>query len=314
MAMEEIRSKHLRWINITGVNDLNAPEIKYLKKNFDFHLLNLKDCIISGQRPKIEEYEKYLFLVFLFPYYNRKTREIQPAEVDFFVSKDYIISVHENQLSEIVGLFNHLKKAKNLQEREELLSNNAIIFLYTMLKKLLSYCLPILDHLSIDINKIEKHIFNGQEKNMVQEILITRRNIVNFRKIMVAHKNVIKKLKEANHSLKIFDPEKADVYLNNLIEHTKEIWDSLESSREAIEALRDTNESLISFRLNEIMKTFTIISVVIFILTLIATILAIKAPGTPIVHWPLGFWMIIVLEISIALLVVRFFKNRRWLE
>jgi magnesium transporter len=314
MAMEEIRSKHLRWINITGVNDLNAPEIKYLKRNFGFHPLNLKDCIIRGQRPKIDEHRNHLFLVFLFPFYNRKTREIQSAEIDFFIARDYIISVHDNQLQEIVRFFNHLKKTKNSEEREEFLANNSMIILYMILNRFLAHCLPILDHLSIGIHEIEKLIFGGKEKVLVKEILITRRNIVNFRKTMAAHKNVLKKLKVANQTLKIFDPEKGDVYFNNLIEQTKEIWDSLDSSKESIEALRDTNESLISFRLNEIMKTFTIISVVIFILTLLATLFGMGVTGTPLAHIPLGFWWIVLVEIIMAFLIITFFKRRRWLE
>jgi magnesium transporter len=131
---------------------------------------------------------------------------------------------------------------------------------------------------------------------------------------MQAHKNVLKKLRTANHHLKLFDPLKADGYFDNLIECMKEIWEGVESAKESIDVLYDTNESLISFRLNQIMKTFTTISVIIFVLTLVATLFGMGARDTLFLHSPFGFWLIIFVEIMVGGLVLWFFKNRRWLE
>lgn len=314
MAIEEVRGKHLRWINITGAKDLNDPEIKYLKKNFGFREIDLQECINSGQRPKIEQHHDYLFLVLLFPFYNRKSRQIESAEVDFFVTKNYLISVHNNELQDIVTLFNHLNKEKHVRERTEFLSNNVVIVLYSILSRLINHCSPILDHISIDIKNIEKDIFANKEKELVQDILLIRRNIVIFRKTMQAHKNVLKKLRQANRSLKFFDAEKADSYFDNLIENMKDIWDGIESAKESIDVLYDTNESLISFRLNQIMKTFTIISVIIFVLTLVATLFGMGAKDTLFLHSPFGFWLILMVELIVGLLVMWFFKRRKWLE
>jgi len=314
MPIEEIKTKNLRWINITGASSLKSSEIKYLKTNFKFHPLNLKDCVIRGQRPKTDEYRDHLFLVLLFPYYNRKIKTIRSAEIDFFVGKNYIITVHDNQLNDIVMLYNHLKKSKNSREKNEFLSNNVIIILYNILNRIIMDRFPILDHISMDIHEIEKNMFAGKEKDMVQNVLNTRINIVNFRKAMQAHKNVLKKLEVANRNIKLFEPVKANIYFNSLIDKAKEIWDSLESFKESIDALHGTNESLISFRLNQIMKTFTSISVVIFVLTLVATLLGLGLNNTPLINLPFAFWIIILLEIIVATLVFSFFKRKKWLE
>ena len=304
----------MRWIDVTNAKDLNSPEIKYLKQNFQVHPINLQDCISTCQRPKLDIYPDHLFLVLLYPLYNRTTGVITPAEIDFIINREYIISVHDNKLPIFVNFFNHLKKTKHQQEKNEFLSNNVIIILYEILNKLIMHCFPMLDHISLDIHRAEKRIFQGREKELVEKILASRRNIVNFRKIMQAHKNIMKKLEQANREIKFFDQNKADVYFNSLIEKVKDIWDNLEGFKESIEALHDTNESLISFRLNQIMKTFTSISVVIFFLTLVATIFGIGATNTPFTRLPLGFWFIIILEVAIAWLILRFFKKRRWLE
>jgi len=173
--------------------------------------------------------------------------------------------------------------------------------------------MPMLDHISMDLHSIEKLIFRGREKEMVQEILITRRNIVDFRKTMQAHKNSIKKLAVANRLLKISQEPQSEEIINNAVEKSKEIWDNLEAFREAIEALQATNESLISFRLNDIMKTYTTISVIIFTLTLTVAIFTARLSHTPLVGTPFDFYILLGLLALIGAGAVAIFKKMRWI-
>lgn len=312
MPIREVKYRQLRWINITAATRLDGPEISYLREHFGFHPLTLQDCVNAGQRPKIERHKDYLFLVLLFPIYNRKLRAIEPAEVDLYVGHDYLVTVHEGKLAPLVDLFRELTDAARM--RVDVLGQNVVFAVYEILSRLLNYCFPMIDHISKDLRTIEEKIFAGQERAMVEDILITRRNVVEFRKTMQAHKNVLKKLEDANRSIGFFDHEKAAVYFNNLIERTKEIWDALESFKESIEAIQETNESLLSFRLNRIMKTFTSISVVVFLLTLVATLFGVGAVGTPIVKLPAGFVFLLAIELAVAGVAVAFFRSKRWLE
>lgn len=307
MSLAEIRSKNLRWINIVHPE---RGEIDFLRNNFSFHPLDLEDCLICGQRPKIEKHPKYFFLVLLFPVYNRQTREIEPSEIDFFVGEDYFITVHDDKLVPFKEFFDQCREEK---AKTEIFSQGPGLLLYHILNKLLCYCYPMLDHMSIDIRNLEKQIFAGLEKKIVSEILIIRRNITDFRKIMQAHKNTLKKLASAVRDNGLSQNPRLIVYYNDLIELSKEIWDHLESFKESIEALHETNESLISNRLNDIMKTFTSISVVIFILTLIAGIFSIGAADTPLIHWRWAFWFILAILLVAALVVWQFFKKKKYL-
>lgn len=308
MSLAEIKSKNLRWINLV---EPKKGEIDFLRNNFPFHPLDLEDCLVSGQRPRIEKYPNYIFLVLLFPVYNRKTREIEPSEIDFFVGQDYLITLHDNKLNPLSEIFEHCQSEN--KARNKYMTAGPAHLLYEILNKLLCYCYPMLDHLSIDIRTIEKQIFSGSEKKMVSEILIIRRNITDFRKIMQAHKNTLKKLTHVIKENGFSSSPRIIVYYNDLIELTKEIWDHLESFKESIEALQQTNESLISNRLNDIMKTFTTMSVIIFSMTLVSTTFSIKAKNTPIVNWPWAFWLILGILCVVALTMWQLFKKKRLL-
>jgi magnesium transporter len=308
MGLAEIKGKNLRWINIIKAE---KSEIEFLRNNFPFHPLDLEDCLISGQRPKIQKYPKYFFLVLLFPVYNRQTREIEPSEIDFFIGEDYFITLHDDKLVPLREIFEQCRSEEKV--KNEILSEGSVFLLYQILNKLLCYCYPMLDHLSIDIRTIEKELFGSSEIKMVSEILVIRRNITDFRQIMQAHKNTLKKLSLVIKENSFAGNSKLVVYYNDLIELSKEIWDHLESFKESIEALQQTNESLISNRLNNIMKTFTTISVIIFLLTLIASIFAINAPGTPFLQFRWSFWIILTILILTTLVSWQFFKKKKFL-
>ncbi|TSD04624.1 MAG: magnesium transporter [Parcubacteria group bacterium Athens0714_12] len=301
-----IKIKDLVWIDIVNAGE---KEIKYLKQEFNFHPLDLKDCFPPLQRPKLIVQENYIFMILQFPFYNRETKEILPSEIDFFIGKNFIITHHLNELISIKDFFQDLQKNKEAQKKY--LSNNPSIILYEILNKLLLYCFPMLNHINLDIDVVEKQIFNGQNKKIVKEILIIRRNIVNFRKTMQPHKSIVRKL--IGIAPQFFSISKLNIYFNYLVENTKEIWDHLENYKDSIDALHNTNESLINFKTNEIIKTLTIFSVIVFPLTLLAAIFGMNAINMPFINLPYGFWYIIGIMLVGGILMFWVFKNKKWM-
>ena len=188
---------------------------------------------------------------------------------------------------------------------------NSTKLLYEILNRLQNYCYPMLDHISTDIETIEKNIFKGYERSMVKEILIVRQNIVNFRKTMQAHGAVLKKL--IAKKTKYFIPNSIEMYYANILEQTSDIWDILNNQKETIEALHNTNESLISFRLNDIMKLLTIMSVIIIPGNLIASLFGMNTVFTPLVHHPNGFFIIVLSMLLIMTSLILIFKRKKWL-
>ncbi|MFW0837970.1 MAG: magnesium transporter CorA family protein [Candidatus Komeilibacteria bacterium] len=305
--MKKIKTRRITWLNFT---EFGADEAEYLRENYNFHPLDIDDCLSPSQRPKLDEYNDYIFMILTFPIYVRNDKEIISGEVNFFIGPEFLITINKDGLPPIEKLFEQCQLNDTMRQRY--MDGNPTKLLYEVLNRLQEYCFPMLDHINDDINFLEQGIFKGFEKEMVKEILIIKRNIVNFRKIMQAHKNVIRKLIAKN--TKYFIPSSIDSYYANILEQTKDIWDILNNQKETIEALRSTNESLISFRLNDIMKTLTIFSVIVFPLTLLAAIFGMNTTtAMPFMKSSYDFWYVIGIMFLGTIVMFFYFKHKKWL-
>lgn len=303
----QIHFQHITWIDYINPKEHNISD---LRENFNFHPLNIQECLGVSHRSEINIYNDYIFFILLFPIYNKKTREIISGEIKFFITKDHLITIHRHEFQIFDEFFKLLELGPTL--RAKFSDETPEQLLYEILNKLFLYCFPMVDHLIIDCDVIQKAIFCGKEKQMASEILVIRRNITDFRKIMQVHKNILKKLSHAFMENPKFSMKKIHVYFENLIDYSKEIWDTLENLKERIEALQDTNESQISFRLSAIMKTLTIISVLTFPLTLFATIFSMSLISIPLRGHPYGFWIVIGIMAAIVSAMLGIFKKRKW--
>ncbi|MDD2807114.1 MAG: magnesium transporter CorA family protein [Patescibacteria group bacterium] len=307
--IQKVDFSSFSWINLT---DPSEQEITNLGEKYKFHPLDITDCLSPSYRSKLDAYPKYIFWVMLLPYYDDQTREILSTELDIFISKEYLITINHNHLGIFNDFFHLFQISPDLRERYPDKSPEKL--LYEIMHKLIVSSFPMIDHLNEDCDKIEKAIFSGKEKGMVSEILIIRRNITDFRKIMQVHKNVLKK---AIHNFKaspLFVMKKADIYFESLIDTAKEIWDNLENLKERIEALQQTNESQISFRLSDIMRTLTIISVITFPATLLAAIFGMNTiHAMPFIDNHFGFWYVIGIMAIMITTMLTIFKRKGWM-
>jgi len=306
MKIDKIKTKKLLWIHIEKPG---RGEIEYLQKEYDFHPLDLEDCLVKVQRPQFSEYSHYIFFILTFPFYNRETREIESSEVDFFIGAKYIITISDGKIPVLKNFFNEIKTNEYFREKY-MLASHSVFLLYEILHRLHNYTIPMLDHITQEIEDIEKRIFKGEEKKLVIEILHTKRNIVDFRRVMQAHKNIIKKLMNSKDNF--FMHSKIDIYFTNILDRTKDIWDILETLKENINTFQETNESLISYKLNDIMKTLTIISVIMMPANLVASIFGMNAKHMPFIGMNYDFYILLNIILLLFILFVVYFRKRRW--
>jgi len=304
-----VKSKKLSWLNFINAN---KADINYLSKKFKFKNLDLHDSYGHriAQRPKFYLRSNYIFLVLQFPVYNRNTREIKAAEIDFFLTKDHLITLHANKAKTLNQFLISCQDDKN--ERDLYLNQSPAMLLYEILDRLYTSVFPMIDHLSEDISHIEKKIFAGKERKLITEILFLKRNIVNFRKIMQAHKSTLKKF--LTYNLNYFaKKENLELFYNDLLDHTRNIWDILENQHQTIDALEDTTNALLTFKTNDIMRVLTIISVIILPLTFICAVFTMDVKFMPVRDTLYDWHKIVIGMIIVAILMLTFFKKKKWL-
>ena len=211
------------WINIT---QFKKEEIAYLKKTFQFFLSDIKDVLPPLQRPKVKERPGYIFMILVLPIYRRDTRMILPTELDLFLTKDTLITIHSNNFKTLQDISAYFKKEKLAPEK--FLAVSPITFLFEILERIYESLFPMLTHLSNDINELGENIFEDRDPNLIARILEIKRNIIAFRKALSAHKRALKQLEEI---IPRFSPLDAGVpsRLEEIIEHTREIWDELDN-------------------------------------------------------------------------------------
>lgn len=304
----EIQSNGLAWINVAQAEE---KTLRALQKRFQLADQEINESMPTFQRPKFVRRENYYFLVLHFPVFDRATRRIGLTEVDFFLSGSALITVHNNSLPVIENFFKECQKKEDVKNRY--FTGTATHVFFEVLHRLLESVFPILMHVNEDISSIDKLLFTQiPDRKMAEEILRLKMNVVNFRRAMQSHKTVLDRLVMSGG--RDLDISTYQSYISILRDHTNDIWHSLESQKESADNLDETNESVVGLRMNEIMKTLTIISVTTFPLTLVTTIFAIHAGGTPFVQHPFGFWIIscVMLVGAIAMLVV--FKAKKWMD
>ena len=306
-SIERATIDGLEWV---FVSSNQKKEVAYLKKQYDLHPLDLKSVMPPLQRAHIVERDDYVFMTLLYPVFDKRSRIIYSSEVDFVIQENRLITVNADGLVGLRTMFEAFMVSGKERKKVNGIYHNgeAYRLLLTILMELEQEIYPMLVHLSTDIDEIEARIFRDYEKNLIQELLRIKTNVVNTRKSIQAHKTVLRQLiKTANGMM-----GKAAAYYERLIEQTKEVWDALDVQRDTINALHETKASLIDFRINEIMKTLTIFSVVIFPITLLAAIFGMNTSNMPFVDSAHGFWIIIGIMVASVLGMLTFFKAKKW--
>ena len=260
----------LTWIDIERPTDKEAA---YLAEHYSFHPLDLDDILSRIQRPKIDEYKDYLFLVFHFPIYRKWERVLTSSQVSVFIGQNYLITIHEGELKPLVKLFRECQIDEGA--RQEYFSQGSGFLLYHILDRLIDYCLPILDKVGSSIEDVEEDIFSDSKRSIIREISMIRRDIISFRRIIWPMRAVIGSLEPRVRRFVKLD---LSVYFGDMLDHVDKIWDGLDEYKEIIEGLSATHDSLASNRTNEVVRMLTIIATILLPITVVASIFGMNIP------------------------------------
>ena len=333
MNVQTVSFQGLSFINVTKPTDF---EIKYLKNTYYFNPLNLDDYMHRTQIPKIENHKKYNLIVLRFPIFREitsenahqygtrlptpdavsKKRRLTSSYVNFFISKEYVVVLHDGTLSQIDHIFTLCQKT--LHNRTEYMSQGSTFLAYKIIDALVDDCFPVINEITATIDGIDKELEEKQSQKTLEDISTTRRNLVVFHTMIKPILPLLKELEvgkheELNGAMQSF--------WGNVLDHLEKIWDRIEDNQELIDGISESNEFLLRSKTNQIMATLTIM----FTLTIPATVFGtlygmnIILPGGINEAKIWYFWgdyttfiIICILSIIPAILMILYFNHKKW--
>ncbi len=302
--MEIIKNKNLNWILF---KESKTDDILAIKKKFHIHPLVIEELSTPTLRPKAVRYDNCLFLSLHIPLYDTKNKTTYAGEIDIIITQDTLITSYDQNIFQLITFFNKVKN--NKKERERYMNQSPGALLRYIIEMLLETYFPRLDHITQKLGYIEKEIFVGHEKEMVFEISLVKRDILNFRRIIKPQRSIFESLTQKNSQF--IEPE-LNPYYQDLVGTNIRIWNILESDKETIESLEETNNSLLSNKMELTMKVLTIFSAVALPATVYSNILAMSA-HIPFASNPYAFWIHLSIMLLISLITIVIFKIKKWL-
>src|SRR5215204_1936551 len=300
----ELDAQGLTWVHVTAPDQDVATE---LAARFGWHPLDVEDILSKRQRPKVDDYPDYLFNVLHFPWYDSAVQRLNAAELDIVLGPDYLVTMPNVPLLPVDRLFNRC--AEDEEFRNELFAKGSGRLLYEVLDDLFDYCFPILDKIAHKLDRIEDDIHEVRSEELVRDISNVKQEIISFRKIIKPQRPTLRLLER---NVERFLPEDLELYFDDIVDASERIWDLLDNFKEVVEALEDTNESVISHRQNDVLRVLTVFSAVLLPLTLITGIFGMNVdfPGN---GGAAAFWIVAGTMVAVMLALLGFFRYKRWL-
>lgn len=301
--IDTIKMGRLKWHHILNPNE---EDFGFLRDKFHFHPLDIEDCKSVNQRPKIDIYDDYYFLILHFPNFDRQNIFIKTKEIKIFWGEDFVISLEKSPW--VVGqLFNEFKEREERDEELEVGTSDTL--LYRVLERLMSESLYLLRKVGLDLELINRELFGKKQVKIIERISITRKNIILVNTIFKPQLRLFHKFETGQVS---GFADNMEEYWGNILDYYQKMWDMTEDYEDLIEGLSKTFDSMQTNKTNEIMKILTLISSIILPLTFITSLYGMNVI-LPLADNTTAFWILLVTMAVLSVVMIFYFKRRRWM-
>lgn len=291
------------WINIDGLS--NTAEIEKLGQYYELHPLILEDIANTNQRPKIDEYQDYLFIVAKMLYY-KGNGELINEHISLVLGKDYILTFQESGGDVFDGVRERIARSKG-----RIRSSGSDYLMFALLDAVIDNYFAVVDDISDKIENLEEQLFIAQPNDDITfEIQDLKRTILRIRRAVFPLREVINRLDKMDHSLL---EERTNSYIRDLYDHIIQISENIDVYREMIWGLMDMYMTTISNKMNEVMKVLTIMASIFIPLTFIAGIYGMNFEYIPELRWKYSYFVLWGVMILIFLGMLYYFKRKKWL-
>ncbi|MFC1487560.1 magnesium/cobalt transporter CorA [Thermoproteota archaeon] len=291
------------WINIDGVHQLE--NIEKVGEHFKTHPLVLEDIMNTGQRPKMEDFENYLFIVLKMLHYDETEKETKTEQVSLILGSNYLISFQENE----GDVFDPIRE-RIRTDRGRIRKMGVDYLAYSLVDAIVDNYFMVLDKIGEKIEDIEDELVKNPAPEVLHTIHRLKRELIFLRKSVWPLREVISRLERWESPL---IDKSIDIYLRDVYDHTIQVIDALETFRDMLSGMLDIYLSSMSNRMNEVMKVLTIIATIFIPLTLIAGIYGMNFRFMPELESSIAYPMVLLSMLFVGLLMVSYFRKKKWL-
>ncbi len=291
------------WINIDGLHQIEILE--KLGECYGFHPLVLEDILNTDQRPKMEDYGNYLYIVLRMLSYNDQSSEIETEQVSLILGPNFVFSFQEKEGDVFDPIRERIRSGKG-----RIRKMGADYLAYALLDSIVDNYFMIMEKLGETIEFLEEELVTRPVPETLQTIHQLKRELIFLRKAVWPLREVISGLERGEL---VLVKETTRIYLRDVYDHTIQVIDTIETFRDMISGMLDIYLSSVSNRLNSVMKVLTIIATIFMPLTFLAGIYGMNFKHFPEIEWRLGYPFFWLLVIAISVFMLLYFKKKRWL-
>lgn len=296
-------ASHITWINVNGLS--NSEDIITLGNHFELHPLIQEDIVTTTQRPKIDEYEEYLFIVFKMLHYDNN--EVLSIEhVSMVMGKDYLVTFQEAEGDVFGDLRERLEHGKG-----RIRGAGADYLMFAVLDAVVDNYFTVVEFLSNKVELLEDKLFDDKEDaNITQEIQDLKKEILKIRRAVLPLREVVNRLEKIETPL---IEERTNKYIRDLYDHIIQVNESVEIYRDMIWGLMDMYMTTISNKMNEVMKVLTIMASIFIPLTFLAGIYGMNFDNMPELHFKNSYFYLLGVMVLVFFGMIWYFKRKKWL-
>ncbi len=302
--IEKLKIGTLKWYHILNPSDEN---LEFLKDNFHFHPLDIEDCRASHiQRPKIDVYDDYHFMILHFPNFDKQNKSLKIKEVKIFWGEDYVITIGKSHWV-VSEMFNEGKSQEEKGEDFEVGTSDQL--LYHILERLMKSTQTIIKQIGDNLDAINRDLFNIRADRTIEMISYIRKNMIMINTMFKPQLPLFGKFESGQVE---GCADNMEDYWGNILDYYKQMYDMIEDYGELIEGLSQTFDSLQANRTNEIIKILTLISSILLPLTFLTGLYGMNV-NLPFQEDPRSFWIVIGAMIIIVSSMYVLFKRKKWM-
>ncbi|MBD3256680.1 MAG: magnesium/cobalt transporter CorA [Candidatus Lokiarchaeota archaeon] len=293
----------VRWIDIDGIHQLEI--IKRLGSQFNLHPLLLEDIVNPEQRPKIEKFDDYLYVVLKFLRWEKEDAIIHLEQISIILGNNYVISIREQDSGVFEPILERIK-TKRGKIREE----KSDYLMYALIDVIIDNYFTILEIFGDKIDEIDEELVTNPDQKTLEIIHKIKRDIITIRKFIRPLREVINSIQRSDIKL---IKESTGIYFRDIYDHTIQIIDTFESYRDIITTMHDSYLSSVSHRMNEIINLLTIISTIFIPLSFLAGLYGMNFAYMPELQNPYGYFILLIVMVTIGIGMLVYFRKKKWI-